>query len=105
MSSLRLPGNQEAVDVEQHAFAQSRAGRNHRDVAGRHALACLQHRQLVSLQDRDAIRHRFEIVEQTHAAEVGGAARSAASMHHGTLVSWATWLVTAPATPNDAASI
>ena len=65
-----LSGNQQAVDVEQHAFAEPRAGRNHRDVAGRHALALLKHRKLVSLQNRDAVRHRLEIVEQPHPAEV-----------------------------------
>ena len=70
MPSFRLPGNQQPVDVEQHAFAEPRAGRNHRDVAGRHALALLKHRQLVSLENRDAVRHRLEIVEQPHPAEV-----------------------------------
>jgi hypothetical protein len=51
------------------------------------------------------MRHRLEVVEDVHAPQPAAWLIAAASTTHGTLVSRATWSVTAPATPNEAASI
>ena len=68
-------------------------------------VAFLQHRELVAVEHRDRVGQRLEIVEQPHAAEAAALHQRRGVERHGTLVSCATWSVTAPATPNDAASI
>ena len=107
VAALRRGRHEPAVDVVQHRFAEAGARGDHRGVAVRAARrpaaapparpAPAPGRRRPAPRDRSAGWHR-----------AGGRVRSAtrpASTSHGTLVSRATWSVTAPATPKHAASI
>ena len=69
------------------------------------ATPCCSTASSSGLEHRHRVRHRFEVVEDVHAPQRRAAVIAAASTSHGTLVSRATWSVTAPATPNVAAAM
>src|SRR6185295_1418980 len=57
-------GYQPAIDVVEAGLSQSRAGRDDRGVARLLGRAALKHDDLVAVEDADAVRHRFEIVQE-----------------------------------------
>ncbi len=68
VAAFRGGRHEASVDVVQERFAEAGAGRDKRGVARRHCDAFLQRRELVGLEHRHGVRHRFEIVQERNGA-------------------------------------
>ena len=71
MAGLGRHGPHPSIDAVQDRLAQSGARGDERGVAGGGGAPDLQRVQLVAVQHGHGVRHRLEVVQQTHVADAG----------------------------------